>query len=414
MKHYDVVIIGAGVVGLCTAHYLGKAGKSVLVLDKGNGTDGCSFGNAGFVSPSHFLPLSSPGIVSKGLRWMMNPESPFYLKPRMNLDLIRWGWQFMRHATEKHTNASKKLLANLSLLSLELHKEIAGLTNLKFEEKGVMLLCNTKEALNHEMEIGNMATGLGIVAKPMTMEEINEMDPAVKKKGEGGVFFSGDSYTNPSIFMHRMQEHLKFYDVTIEYNSTVTDFITANGQIKGIMAKGKEFSGDQFVMAAGSFSPLLLKKLGLNLLLEAGKGYSVDCVEPVGMPSISYIFIESRVAVTPMVNWVRLAGTMEIVGLNENVNQTRANGFLKSIQEYFPEYKFEHIKDLPVWAGLRPCSPDGLPYIGRTTKYNNLILATGHAMLGFTLGPVTGQLVKEIVFGENTSLAIEGLSANRY
>ena len=104
MKHYDVIVIGGGVVGLSTAYYLGKAGKSVLVLDKGDGTDGCSFGNAGFVSPSHFVPLSSPGIVSQGLRWMMRSDSPFYLRPRFDMDLLRWGWQFVRHSNEKHVS----------------------------------------------------------------------------------------------------------------------------------------------------------------------------------------------------------------------------------------------------------------------------------------------------------------------
>lgn len=414
MKHYDVIIIGGGIVGLSSAYYLGKEGKSVLVLDKGDGSDGCSFGNAGYVSPSHFVTLSSPGIVSKGLRWMMRSDSPFYLKPRLNFDLARWGWQFMRHSTEKHVNNSKKLLADLSLLSRELHKQIAGEASLKFEENGVMLLCKTEETLHHEQKIGEMASELGIEAKSMTMEDIDRLDPNVKKQGAGGVFFPQDAYTDPAIFMTKLSEMVSQLDVTIKYNSEVNNFEKKGGNIQRVFVGTEAFSADQYVLAAGSFSPPLMKKLGLRLLLEAGKGYSVDWKDPAGMPTISYIFVEARVAITPLDNKVRLAGTMEIGGLDESINLTRANGFLNSIQDYFPEYEFNKISHLPKWAGLRPCSPDGLPYIGRTNKYKNLILAAGHAMMGFTLGPATGLLVKEIALEENTSLEISRLSANRY
>ena len=414
MKHYDVIVIGGGVVGLSTAYYLGKAGKSVLVLDKGDGTDGCSFGNAGFVSPSHFVPLSSPGIVSQGLRWMMRSDSPFYLRPRFDMDLLRWGWQFVRHSNEKHVSDSKNLLADLSLMSRSLHKEIADELKLNFQERGIVLLCTTNEALHHEIEIGKMGEELGIVATAMTMEEINQLDPDVEKQGVGGVFFPQDAYTDPVIFMAQITSLLQSMDVTVEYGTDVTDFSYSGGKIQNITANSTVYAADQYVMAAGSFSQPLMKKLGLRLLLEGGKGYSVDWMNPVSMPSVSYILVEARVAITPMVNRVRLAGTMEIAGLNGQVNRKRAHAFLRSIQNYFPEYEFEKIKDLPVWAGLRPCSPDGLPYIGRNKKFNNLILATGHAMLGFTLGPVTGLLVKEIALEENTSLEINGLSTNRY
>ncbi len=414
MKQYDVIIIGGGIIGLSSAYYLGKAGKSVLVLEKGDGIDGCSFGNAGLISPSHYVPLAAPGVVSKGLKWMMNSDSPFYIKPRFNLELMKWGWQFMKHATHKHVNNSKKLLAEMALLSKDLHIEMAKKANLDIKQNGIIMLCNTEEGLQHEIEVGKMASNLGMEAQTLTMDEINALDTTSQKNGVGGVYFPMDAYTNPAAFMQKLPALLKRYDVSIEYNSGVDDFEIKDGVISSVSANQKQYSANQFVMAAGSFSTPLMKKLNLNILLEPGKGYSVDWSTPTSIPSLAYILVETSVAITPLKNKVRLVGTLELGELNHKVDYQRAHGFLKSIEDYFPDYKFDKLKKLPVWAGLRPCSPDGLPYVGRTKKYSNLILATGHAMLGFTLGPVTGLLVKEIVLEENTSIYIEKLSVNRY
>lgn len=414
MKHYDVIIIGGGIIGLSTAYYLGKAGKAVLLLDKGDGIDGCSFGNAGFISPSHFIPLSAPGIISKGLKWMMSSDSPFYIQPRLNVGLMRWGWQFMNHATHKHVEASKQLLADLSLLSRDLHIEIAKEGNFPLQNKGMLMLCKEEETLAHEIEIGEQSKEMGMDTKLYSSDELKKLEPNIKIDALGGVLFPMDSYIDPAEFMNDMPILLKPFDVTIIHNQAVEDFVLNGNKITGVLAGDESYQGEQIVLATGSFSPQLMKKLKLNLLLEAGKGYSVDVINPSSTPTMSYILAEARVAVTPFNGKVRLAGTMEIAGLNQDVNRTRANGFLKSVQDYLPDFGFDTLKNLPVWAGLRPCSPDGLPYIGRTKTYDNLIVATGHAMMGFTLGPVTGLLIKEIVMEENTSIDINKLSVNRY
>lgn len=414
MKHYDVIIIGGGIIGLSSAYYLGKAGKSVLVLDKGDGIDGCSFGNAGFISPSHFIPLAAPGIISKGLKWMMSSDSPFYIRPRLDVGLMKWGWQFVNHATQKHVDASSRLLADLSLLSRDLHIELADEGNFPLQNKGMLMLCKEEETLAHEMEIGEQSIEMGMDTKVYSAEGLKELEPNVNLDVLGGVLFPMDSYIDPAGFMNNFPTLLKPFDVTIIHNAEVDDFVMSGNEIKGVLVEEEQYICDQVVLATGSFSSQLMKKLKLSLLLEAGKGYSVDFTNPSSVPTMSYILAEARVAVTPFPDKVRLAGTMEIAGLNQEVNKTRANGFLKSVQAYLPDYKFEDLKDLPVWAGLRPCSPDGLPYVGRTKEYRNLTLATGHAMMGFTLGPVTGQLVKEIIMEESTSLNIEKLSANRY
>lgn len=413
-KQADVVVIGAGIVGLSTAYYLAKEGRSVIVLEKTDGSDACSYGNAGFIAPSHFVPLASPGIISKGLRWMLNPESPFYIKPRVNLALAKWGLNFMRIANLNHVNQTKKLLADMALLSRELHNEFAAEEQVDIENKGILMHCATEETLEHEKALANMAGDLGIPTEILDIDQLNEHYPKIKHTGTGAVLFPEDSYMVPDDFMGGMKNALAKMAVPIYNNEEVIDFKTSVGKIDTVITAQNEFVGKDVVLATGAFTPVLVKLMGQRMLLEAGKGYSVDYYDKAMIPEMSYILVEARVAITPMKDFVRIAGTMELSGINYDINPRRVAGFLKSVNAYLPEFEYEKIKDLPVWAGLRPCTPDGLPYVGRDTKYSNLIVAAGHAMLGFTLGPVTGKLVTEIVQGGNTSLKIDQLAVNRY
>ena len=410
----EIIVIGAGIVGLSSAYYLAKAGHSVIVLEKTDGSDACSYGNAGLIAPSHFVPMASPGIMAKGLKWMLNPESPFFVKPRLSMPLVKWGWQFMQHATQKHVNETKKLLADLSIISLELHQEFADEKKVRLENKGILMHCLTESCLKHEIEIANMATDLGISTKILNLDELNEIDPAITHKGAGAVLFPGDSYMEPTAFMESMKKALAELDVEINYNQEVIGFDKNNSQISKIRTSDAVYEADEVVLATGSYTAPLLRMVGEKMLLEAGKGYSVDWHESPVMPDLAYILLEARVAITPMNNFVRLAGTMELGGINLKINPRRVAGFLKSIADYLPEFEYEKVKSLPVWAGLRPCSPDGLPYVGKDSKFKNLTIAAGHSMLGFTLGPVTGKLVAEIVNGEQTSLNIDQLAVDRY
>jgi D-amino-acid dehydrogenase len=410
----EIIIVGGGIVGLSSAYYLAKAGHSVTLLEKTDGLDGCSYGNAGLIAPSHFIPLSAPGIVAKGLRWMLNPESPFYVKPRLSLPLANWGWQFMKHATHKHVKKTKKLLADLALMSVDLHKEFANEENVKVEQKGVIMHCLTESCMAHEVELAEMAAELGIEANVLDIDQLNALDSSIKHEGAGAVHFPGDVYMEPKAFMANMLASLKKMNVEIYTEQEVTGFETKNGRIAKVKTTDTVFEADEVVLATGSYTPALLKMLGDRLLLEAGKGYSVDWHDSPVKPELAYILIEARVAVTPINGYVRLAGTMELGGIDLSVNPRRVAGFLKSIENYLPDFQYEKVKSLPVWAGLRPCSPDGLPYIGKDSKYKNLTIAAGHAMIGFTLGPVTGKLVSEIVAGEPTSLDIDQLAVNRY
>jgi D-amino-acid dehydrogenase len=410
----DIIVIGGGIVGLSSAYYLRQAGYSVHVIEKGDGSDGCSFGNAGFVAPSHFVPLAAPGMVAQGLRWMLSPESPFYIKPRPSLKLIKWGLQFIRHATENHIANSKLLLRDLLVTSRELHEEISDQHHVNLRKNGIVMLCNTEKTFDRETEIAEMANDLDLEARTLSMSELRTLDPAMNVTATGGVYFRCDAYADPRQFMSIMTEVLLKMGVEILYETEVIDFVSSSGRVTGVVTQVGDFSADEFVIAAGALTPIVASSLGLNLLMEAGKGYSVDWTEPVAIPTVSYILVEARVGVTPMGNIVRLAGTMELGGIDSIINQRRVAGFLKSIETYFPDYSYDKLKELRAWVGLRPCSPDGLPFLGRCRRFKNVTVATGHGMLGFTLGPVTGKLVAEVIQAKKTTIPIDGLSLYRF
>lgn len=410
----DIIVIGAGIVGLSSAYYLARSGHSVIVLEKSDGSDSASYGNAGYICPSHFIALSSPGIVAKGIRWMLNPESPFYIKPRLSLSLAKWGWQFLKHANQKHVDNTKRLLADMSIMSLDLHREIIGEANSNIDYSGIMMHCVTEAAMKHERDLAAMAQDLGITANILDIDQLNQLDPEVSHAGVGAVHFPDDAFTNPRLTMNRLKELLTELNVTIHHDQEVIDFHTKANKISRVITNHADYEADNIILATGSYTAPILRLIGSNLLLEAGKGYSVDYFDGPSLPKYAHILIEARVAITPMNKFLRLAGTMEFGGINHNINPRRVAGYLKSIANYFPDIRYDNVKNLPVWAGLRPCSPDGLPYVGRDKKYNNLVIAAGHAMLGFTLGPVTGKLVSEIIEGKPTSLNIEQLATDRY
>ena len=198
------------------------------------------------------------------------------------------------------------------------------------------------------------------------------------------------------------------------WESEALDIRVENGRIRAVVTNGEEICGDEFVLCGGSWSPELAGKLNLNIPIQAGKGYSLTLPKPRQSPSICSILTEARVAVTPMGGSLRVGGTMEISGMNEDINPVRVQGIIRSFCRYYPEFQPADFDGIEPWRGLRPCSPDGLPYVGRTRKFANLSLATGHAMMGLSLGPVTGQLIADILSGEKPRHEIGLLSPDRF
>jgi len=410
-----VGIIGGGIIGLSSAYYLQKSGHDVTVIDQSDLSDGCSYGNAGMIVPSHFIPLAAPGMIAKGIRWMFNSSSPFYVKPQFNLDLLKWGYQFYKKSNSSHVDQSAPALKEISLLSKVMYQQLNNELPFDFHyhERGLMMLYKTKEAEHEERETAAMANGQGIDARILSLDEVQSLEPEVKVNARGAVFFPGDAHLAPQVFMNGLKDYLKS-KIFIQPNTEVVDFGIEEKQIKYVKTNQGEFAFDTVIIACGSWSGLVARKLNLNLPMQAGKGYSFtlpDVSKNIRIPSI---LLEGRVAVTPMGSTLRFGGTMEITGVDHTINMKRVQGIVNTANEFYPEMKLQTPFIDKIWHGLRPCSPDGLPYIGRTKKFSNLILATGHSMLGVSLGPGTGKLISEIVDEKQSSMDLKIFDPERF
>jgi D-amino-acid dehydrogenase len=367
------------------------------------------------IVPSHFIPLAAPGMVKLGLKWMWNPESPFYVKPRVSWDLLSWGMRFWRAANKQHVARCAPLLRDLSLASRACYEELAADGHeFSLVKKGLLMLCKTQHALDEEGKTAAQARALGIPAEELNARQTAAKDPGVTMDVAGSVYFPKDCHLSPAPFMQSLEDRLTKAGAEFRWSTEVTGFVTRDGRVAAVRTGAGEVEADEIIIAGGSWSPLMAKELGLRLPMQAGKGYSLTVRNPRQLPAICSIFTEARVAVTPMDGALRVGGTMEIAGLNERINARRVHGIIKAVPQYYPEFRTGDFDGFPPWSGLRPCSPDGMPYMGRTAKWKNVTLATGHAMMGLSLGPVTGRLIAQVIGGERTEIDLALLSPDRY
>ena len=415
MNSQRVIIVGGGVVGLCSAYYALKRGFGVTVVQReAEGADTCSMGNAGMVVPSHFIPLAAPGMMAKGLRWMLNPESPFFVRPRLDPALMRWGWLFYRHSTEAHVAAARGLLRDLNLESRRLFGELAGEEDFGLVRRGLLMLCKTEKGLEEEAEVAEAARGIGLDAEVLDGRGLAKLDPGVTMDVAGGVHFPQDCHLDPARFMASMRRRVLDLGGVIEAGVEIGGIETSGGRVTAVTAGGRRYEGSAFVIAGGSWSAGLLAKVGLKLPLQAGKGYSLTMPGPPELPELCSIFTEAKVAVTPLAGSLRFAGTMEVGGLDLSINRARVHGIVKSVSSYFPKFSERDFDGIEPWAGLRPVSPDGVPYLGRLSRLPNLVVAGGPAMMGLSLGPVSGRLVADLLAGHEPFRPIEAMSAERF
>lgn len=417
MSNSRVIIIGAGIAGVCAAYYLNRAGYEVTVIEKSPGKDNCSYGNAGMVVPSHVIPLSSPGVISKGLRWMLDAESPFYIRPRLSLELIQWLWKFKQASTQQHVERSGPVLRDLLmasrdlLMELELNEEI----EFNFKKTGLFMFCNTEEGLAKEIKIAKQAKDLGVPAEVLSAAEVRKMEPGLELNIVGATYYPKDAHLHPGSLMDRMKAITKKRGVQYSFNTTVSAIQSSSGTIESVStADGETFMGKLFINCAGAWSSSLMKMVNRNLLLQAGKGYSFTLRNPVEKPKHCGILSENKVTLTPMYNSLRFAGTMEIVGTDTRINQKKINGLKRSVTEYLPQFKMDDLNGQEIWTGLRPCSPDGLPYVGAVDGFSNFYTSTGHAMMGMSLAPSSGKLLTDLITYGKSDLNSDLISPNRF
>ncbi len=412
-----VVIVGGGVIGLCTALECAQRGFRVTVVERNAALrDGCSYGNTGMVVPSHFVPLAAPGAVALALKWMWNPASPFYVRPRLSVELAAWGFKFWRAANDAHVQRAGPLLCSLALASRAQYEALAGQADdFEFEQRGVLMLCRTEHALHEEAALAEQARPLGLQAQVLDPKAAAALEPGIRMDIAGAVHYTDDCNLDPARLIASLERRCAAAGVTFRWQSDVRGWRSNDAGIQAIrLASGEELPADDFVLCAGSWTPALGRELGLSLPMQAGKGYSVTLPRPRFAPRGCALLTEARVAVSPMNGKLRFGGTMELAGMDESINPIRVRGIIDAVQRYYPEFGPQDFDGIEPWRGLRPCTPDGLPYVGRTRAAPNLVVAAGHAMLGITLGPVTGRIAADVLQGAAPKYDLAALSPDRY
>ena len=413
-SHYDVAIIGGGVIGVCSAYYLVQKGSKVLLIEKDEIASGCSYGNAGLIVPSYAVPLASPGALGNGLRWLLDPESPFYIKPRLNIDLFNWLICFGFASRQSQMMRAIPVMRDLLLASRAMFDELSQSLPLDFgfEGNGSLQVYSTQEGFKRGIEEVRLLERFDISLGVMSASEVCNLEPALLPNVVGGIYSLLDAHMDPLLFVQGLAREAQNLGVEILTGTEVLAFEAGMGKVKAIKTTRGEFQPQEIVLAAGSWSPEIGRALRLKMLIQAAKGYSITFEKPAVSPKISLLFAEAHAVVNPLRDALRVSGTLELAGMDLSINMRRVQAIRKATEQYLPG--LDQARVIEIWRGLRPCTPDGLPIISHSNSFNNLFIAAGHAMLGMSLGPVTGKLVSQLVNEERTDFDLAPFRLNRF
>jgi D-amino-acid dehydrogenase len=414
MSGNRVVVIGGGVIGVSSAYYLAREGAEVTLVDKGEVCAGSSYGNAGLIVPSHVIPLAAPGVWWQGVKWMLSPESPFYIKPRLDLELARWLWRFRAACSPARMRRAMPLLRRLGVESLGLYRDLAekGGFDFGFRQSGSMTVFFSAEGLAHGREEARLLAEAGAAVEILDGPAAQAAEPALRPGVVGALHNREDALLVPDRFVKGLAQLAASLGVRIATGFEVLGFRTAGDRITGVETTRGRIDADTVVLAAGAWSPGIGRALGLRVPIQPAKGYSLTYRRPARGPSIPLLPAEGRFSVTPMGEFLRFGGTLELAGLDLSVNQRRVDALRRSALRCIEGA--DELTLLEIWRGLRPCTPDGLPLLGRSRRFENLVLAAGHAMIGMSLGPVTGQLVAQLVARATLAPDLRLLDPNRF
>lgn len=412
-----VVVVGGGVIGVCSAYSLALRGATVTLLERDEIGRAASYGNAGLISPGH-PPINRPGRVLQALRSMGDRLSPLYIEPRWDPALVRWLWAFRRFCTERHVDHSMASLSPLGLRTGKLFDDLVRRESLDcgYRRCGYLEVFDTEEGVASGREEAEVVTRFGFAPEYLDGDGLREREPLLGPGVRGGWSHDEGAVVDPYRFVLEMADRAAARGAEIRSDVAVREIQTERGRVLGVRtAIGESVPADAIVLATGAYSPELMASLGCPLPIQAAKGYHADRNrDDPSAPNLSVpcLLGERAVFCSPMDEYVRFAGTLEFSGPNLNLRRDRLEQLDAAARRYLT------ITDLPEpvseWCGLRPCTPDGLPVIGRVPGYMGAYVATGHAMLGLTLGPITGNLIADLVVGGAPSLEIEAFRAGRF
>lgn len=411
----EILVIGGGIIGVTAAYYLTKHGSSVTLVEKDDLNAGSTYGNAGLIIPSDSLPVPGPGVLTQGLRWLLDSASPFYLKPTLDPEILRWLWDFQGSCREGAWQQAAPLLTELSERSVPLFEEILESEKIHcgYQREGLLLLYTTDHGFREGQTLVTKLQGLGVEGTALQGRELKDRLPPAGAAVRGGIYFRPDAHLDPAVFTHQLAHRAQRAGLRLISNCEVLDFTVRENRIQSALTTRGEIQAEQVVLAAGAWTAELGKKLDLRLPIQPAKGYSITMGRPESYPELPLLLDEAKIAVTPLGDTLRLAGTLELAGLNHDINHRRVQAILDHAAEYL-DVSFQDQPLVEIWRGLRPCTPDGLPVIGRSRQVSNLITAGGHCMLGVSQATATGNLVAQIARGHQPELDVRPLSPDRF
>jgi len=416
-SEFRVVVVGGGVVGVCCAYFLARGGAAVTVLERDEIGRGASYGNAGLISPGH-PPINRPGRVGQALRSMGDRLSPLYLEPRWDPSLIRWLWAFRQFCTEAHVEHGMAALAPLGLRTVDLFDELVDGESLECEYRhtGYLEVFDTEAGLASGSEEAELVARHGFAPEYLDGAALRKREPLLGTGVRGGWSHQEGTLVDPYRFVIEMADRAAVRGAEIRTHVEVGGIRSELGLVTGVRTSaGEEVEADAVVLATGAYSPGLMASLGCPLPIQPAKGYHADRGrEDPKTPGLTVpcLLGERAVFCSPMANYIRFAGTLEFSGHNLNLRRNRLEQLDAAARRYFTTTKLS--APVSEWCGLRPCTPDGLPVIGRVPGYEGAYVTTGHAMLGLTLGPITGSLIADLVLRGAPTLGIDAFRPGRF
>lgn len=392
-----VVVLGGGIIGQFCAYYLQKSGNQVTIVDENHSMPPASAGNCGLITPSHIAPLNTWSTLLAGLKWLGKKDAPLSIKPQLNTAFIKWflsfTWNCRQVSVEKSTRIRHELLQSSWKLFEAFFAEHN--THSEWKSEGLVYVCQSSQCWNQVKDEVDLISHLGMDGNVLDKDALLALEPTISDKVIGGAIMNVDGWLKPQQLLKDVKRINE--DSGVEFIEAKIDSISAvQNSIQKIELEHGHIAADEYVLCAGARSSQLARTIGIGIPVIPGKGYNLTVDEPLPkQPTRPIYMVERKVVATPWETGFRLGSTMEFSGYDLSLNKRRLEALKRAANEYL-DMDFGTVQFQP-WAGWRPMSPDGIPIIERSTKYSNLVIATGHSMQGLSMAPATGHMVDQIV-----------------
>ncbi len=410
----DTIVVGAGIVGLSVADHLARAGQSVTVVDRDPVGTGASGGNAGLISLGH-PPLTVPGASWQGLKWMASPTAPFHVRPRLDLDLLRWLWSFHFHCDADWATGCQKLMGPLGRRSMELFEEGIDRDGIDcdFARTGWLDVCLDPNNLAAARDEARDLARFGFSHMHLDRDALLERDPAFRSDVAGAILYPDSACCDPGAYVRGLAAATTRRGTTVRTGTAVDALDLVGSEVRGVkLASGETLHAHSTVLAAGIWTTELARQIALPIPMQPARGYNLQLEGLPVLPSTGSVLHETFVVATPMYGNLRLAGTLEIAPVGRPWSRNRLAMLRRGARRYLRGV--DAAVTTAEWAGYRPCTADGLPVMGPVPTRPGLFVATGHAMQGLTLGPASGEFVGDLILGRTPRIDPELMRVDRF